>query len=238
MKKMVMAAGVMGMLVTSTVGAQISFLEAGHGDIGVAYEGGSFAPHWHIGAGAVVNGMTLDSEEEFEPESLIVLVKNVPVPRPAAAAYDPIGIGAGERFWRLPMSGAGDEPELGIATEELFFEDWLGQISFTLVDFSGPGQFSLYRVNAGTPVFFMATSDGLSADDRVQIMAEAHSHYTWAFTAPGYYELTLLVEGLHAVDGVIRAEARFGFYVVPEPRVVMLFGMGIVLWAWKARRRF
>jgi len=56
----------------------------------------------------------------------------------------------------------------------------------------GPGQFSIYQTNSsGVPVVWVATSDGLTANDLVYLPAGGHVHYNWAFTAPGVYEVDI-----------------------------------------------
>lgn len=220
------------------VSAQL-FYTQGHGDIGVGYEAGELHPHWHLGPGAVVNGSPLVVDEEYEPGDLIAVVPNLPSARPAGSEYDILGVSAGANIWVLPQTGAIDRPDLGLATEELEFDDWTTQIRFELTGFSGPGDFTLFRMVAGSPVFYMATSDGINPSQDFRLLSPGgHQHYNWVFTAPGTYDITLTISGTHAVDGFKSATETFTFNVVPEPSTFALIGLSLfALAVLRGRRR-
>lgn len=202
---------------------------SGHGDLGVGYEFGELHPHWHLGPGAVVGGAPLDVDAEYEPADLIALVPNPPSARPSGVEYDIIGVSAGADTWVLPQTGAVGRPDLGLATEELDFADWTTQIRFELTAFAGPGDFTLYRMVSGSPVFYMATSDGVSSSDFRLLSPGGHQHYNWVFTDPGVYDLTLTISGTHAVDGFKTATETFTFNVIPEPSTYALAALGLVV---------
>ena len=88
---------------------------------------------------------------------------------------------------------ATNDPELlflGIGSEEIDPTTFDGDITLTLKGVSGPGEFSLYSIDAfGAPVVEMATSDGITAADAVTVLAGSHAHYNFAFTAIGRYAI-------------------------------------------------
>lgn len=211
----------------------------GHGDIGIAYEGGAFEPHWHLHAGAVVDGTPLGADDEFEPDALVALVPGPSIARPAGATWDFLGAAAGDPIWFLPQSADPGKPFLGIASEELNPTDWTS-LTLSLVGISGPagGHFSLWQSGLFGPEVKFATSDGITGADSFSLIVGGHDHYNWGFTKPGDYELTLRWEGLHVTDGTISAEGAFGFTVVPEPGAyAAVFGALALGGAWLQRRR-
>ena len=209
---------------------------SGHGDIGVGYEGGELHGHWHI-EGGVVDG-TPRPDEEFEPDALWLVVPDVPQTqaiRNANSAWDPIGVGAGQPFWRLSSSSQSGVPYMGWATEELEVSEWTGDISFTLTGLVGPGDISVYYFPDGDLTFLWASSDGLG--DSFGIEPGFHEHFNVAFTAPGIYEVEITFSGTHVTDGVVSSTETFTFQVVPEPTSALLVAAGAAGLAVLRRRR-
>lgn len=213
---------------------------SGHGDIGVGYEdeGGGFAlhPHWHI-EGGTVDG-TPRADEEFEPADLWLIVPDSPstqATRNANASWAPIGVAAGESYWRLSTTSQTGVPYLGWATEELDPADWVGEISFTLTGLTAPGDISVYYFPDGDLTFLWASSDGLG--DSFGLEAGVHEHYNVAFSAPGLYEVALTISGTHVTDGFVSSTETFTFQIVPEPSSALLIATGLGLLAMRRSRR-
>ena len=137
-------------------------------------------------------------------------------PRPASSTWDFVGVAAGEPFYRLP---AGQNPRLlylGFGAEQATlnaFQTWnpgdpgrnvntsQKWVQVRLNAVRGPGQFSIYSVVSGTPRVWMATSDGIAPSntaDSLYILEGGHTHYNFAFTARGDYEIDI---GIHAIQG-------------------------------------
>jgi len=201
---------------------------AGHGDIGIAYDGG-LEPHVHIHDGSIVDGSPVNNPPggvEFAPDEVLIFVSNPSAARPAGAQWDYIGVSAGSPIWFLPQTEDPAKPWLGIASEELDPLDWTGPLTLTLNAVAGPagGAFSLYDVDGfGVPTAHMATSDGITGADALSLTAGGHSHFNFSFTQPGLYDVTFTVTGTHAVDGPQSATATYSFGVtVPEPSAALL----------------
>lgn len=214
-----------------------SIYTSGHGDLGIAYDGG-LELHHHIHDGSVVDGVAVNNPpdgEEFVPADLIVTVANPSAPRQAGAAFDFIGVITGQPVWTLPEIQDGSRPFYGIGSEELNPLDWTGNLTLTLLSMNAPvgGHFSLWQDDGGGGAdVFMATSNGISGLDAYSFTAGDHAHFNWAFTLPGLYELEFQVTGTHVGDGAQSDTAFFSFQVAPEPSraLFLMLGMtGVVL---------
>jgi len=202
-------------------------------------------PHVHA-EGAVIDGSPV-ADAEFEPGEITVVVPQSTFDfvstnggRPAGAAWDPIGVGAGAGYWFLPQSNSGPAgaatlgaPFAGVGTEELTPGDWSSPITIALDAVSGPGEFSMW-LDGFSPSFVFAAADGIDGSDAFSVAAGGHEHYNWGFTAPGVYDVTVTVSGTHALDGFKEASATYQFQVVPEPSTAML---GLVAGVALLRRR-
>lgn len=221
-----------------------SYYSQGHGDIGLAYEDGVFAPHWHIGAGSIVNGSPLDVEGEYEPEDLIAVVGTTRGSASGSANY--LGVSTGTSVYVAGSSGW--QPNLGFGAEELDAADWSSPITVTLTSWTLPsgGDFALYTTNSSgetTVDVFLSTYDPATAnvngigENMFQLLPGSHNHFAYGFTAPGYYELTFEFSATHATDGIVTGSGTYGFEVIPEPStyaLVALAGVGLV---WTSRKR-
>ena len=59
----------------------------------------------------------------------------------------------------------------------------------------GPGQLTGYLTETfGQPKVYVDSADGLDSADTVTLPADAHTHMSWTFSAPGIYQLTLEAE--------------------------------------------
>jgi surface-anchored protein len=207
-------------------------LTQGHVDLGIGYEDGALHPHVHDETG----------EMEYAPdEAVLVLGSNTLTTAPGTGSFSFLGP-AGSPVWILPASQAPDRIFLGIGAEEIetgVFRD--DRISLDFVGLEGPGNFAAYSVNGfGTATVVWNSADGFDGADRVLVLAGGHSHYNFAFTAPGEYTVSLRASGVLA-DGVTSVDsgiANFRFAVVPEPATVALSVLGmLVLAAGTVRKR-
>jgi len=225
------------LVISSSAQAAVLWTE-GHGDIGVGYEGGELHPHWHV-EGGTVDG-TPRPDEEFNPADLNLVVPNIPnakTTRNASPSWAPIGVGAGETYWRLSTNPLPGVPYMGWATEELLNLDWTGPITFALTGLVAPGNISVYYFPDGDLTFLWASSNGISGADSFDLETGVHQHFNIAFSAPGLYEVEVTISGTHAMDGLKTATQTFGFSVVPEPSSALLFVAGLGFLAARRVRR-
>lgn len=219
-----------------TVQLEGAKLSTGHGDIGIGYKGAAFNPHWHIGPGAIVDGLEQDSVAEYESSVLIVEVGSTHIAPIGLQGL--IGIEDGTEVW--VMGSAAHQPYIGFSAEELAPEDWTGDVMVTLSNWRTPsnGQFALYTTNhSGAAVVdaVFSTFDIAQTvlDNRFPLWPGAHFHFEFAFTKVGYYELSFTWQGVHTTDGLITATESFVFHVIPEPSttglIILAATAGIVL---------
>ena len=186
---------------------------AGHGDLGIAYEDGELEPPWHLGEDN--ESVTLDGVagalgpdgEEYSAADIT----------PVTTLTQNIG---GSFYYVFPVAEVPSVPFIGFGTEELSPSDWLGDIVLTLTGVSGPGDFSLFSVDAlGATSTLMSSADGVTSSDSIPLQPDDHAHHLWAFSTAGDYDLTFQVDGNHSSDGAQTASATYGFTAlapVPE----------------------
>jgi len=186
-------------------------LTSDHVDIGIAFEGGAFDLHIH----------DEETDTEFAPnEALLYVNAHARTPRPADAAFDFIGVGAGVQIWQLPHSPPNPEVLLlGLGTEEIApgtFDD--GQIKVQLKSMTAPtgGVFSLFRSTIGGPEVFMATADGISATDMITLLEDGHEDLNWVFTRRGRYEITFEASGVIGGQTFSSGDVTY-FFDVDQP---------------------
>lgn len=210
---------------------------AGHADIGLG-DGPNLELHLHAHAGAVINGLPISADTEYSPADSLIRVPQSTYnyivsqggrnPNPA---WNPIGVAAGEPYWFLPFSNSGlggaaalGAPFLGIGAEDVdlgVFDAntlWLRLIGMSG---SGPAAGGHFAAWIPGPTFYMATSDGISAADEIEVSVGGHDHYAFGFTKPGIYQLTFEARGTIGGDPVTDV-ATFTFEVVPEPTSLAL----------------
>jgi surface-anchored protein len=155
-----------------------------------------------------VNGSWVGSTEDKDNnvryaagEVNLVAIPAARTGRPAGLDF--IGVPAGADVWLLPQNfttstlylGANSEATTPGALASYFESDprigatapWI-RVQVTGV--RGPGQFSMWQAGFfGDVTTWVSTADGLSAADAFFLSEGAHTHYNWAFTARGYYEV-------------------------------------------------
>ncbi len=209
--------------------ATAALFTAGHGDFAVGLHEGEFEFGYHLGEGAdiaTVDGVIVD-DEEYEADGLQVRVnQSVVVP----VGTDPAllsGTGATEGSTLYLISQDSDgvgSVILGLGTEEL--EQPAGvtwtEVSYTLNDSTGPGQFSLYFNDGGTFEFGISEAE---ATNTFTFPAGGHEERNWAFTETGTYVLDFTASATRT-DGAgsvsYTADSSFTFVVVPEPSSTLL----------------
>jgi surface-anchored protein len=205
--------------------------EEDHGDDGDAEEPAVFEFHVHAHASeSSVNGSILSADAEFEPGNATIGVPNATrITAQNNSFYNTAtGTSAGDDLWVLPFSETSGVPYLGIATEELVstehpISDW-SDVTFTLNSVThaqGNGVFSLYETSASGTSFHFSSASGASVSNQLIVAADAHTHWYYAFSEAGDYEINLTASVLH--DGATLSDtATFAFNVVPEPSTYAL----------------
>jgi surface-anchored protein len=239
--KITLFAAILAAFTLTPVSAQVLWT-SGHGDIGIGYVAGALEPHWHLGEAnetVVLDGSPQNDPAgfEYEPDQILAQTALSGL-RPVAIQWSPIGVAGGATYYLFPESENVNTPYIGFGAEELDPLDWTGNITLTLTAMSGPGGgvFSLYQVDLGDPTFFMSTNDGISGADAITIVPGSHTHYNFAFTEQGQYDLTFEISGTHGVDGAKTASATYSFNVIPEPSTYALLMLGMAGVAWLRRR--
>lgn len=131
-----------------------------------------------------------DRGKEYDADEIIFRVRNVgKIQVPADPNFAFLGA-AGSDLWVLPQDEDEELIYLGIGTEEVpegVMED--DEVTLTLLDVDGPGDFFFYIVDSfGVPtVVFDSTS---ALPQSFVLPVDAHIHGNWAFTAKGDYTIT------------------------------------------------
>lgn len=221
--------------------AEIVEYSGGHGDVGLAFEGGELELHYHFGEGAILDGSELLTDAEFAPSEAYVRVPDS-ARQTVGAAVSFLGVGAGDDIWRLPAQNPGTNaiPYLGLAADELSVVDF-STASYRLTGFSGPGNFALWNSDGvGGTTVFMQSLDGIDGTDVYDLTVGGHDHANWGFTAEGVYDITITAFA-DGDAGSFSDVGTFRFVVgsataVPEPGAFLALGVlasGVVV----ARRR-
>ncbi len=174
------------------------FIDSGHYDLAVNYLSES---GWHPYV------FDFEGKAELEPWRVVLQVteaseRNIP----ASAAFSFLGE-AGDPFWVIPEVIETDEIDtrlwLGLGSPLLqrgIFAGGFGgsgsrgRITLRLVEVSGTGpdnggEVFLYSMQPG-PVIHFSSSEQAGGEGVLELVGGGHTHYNWAFTAPGLYRVT------------------------------------------------
>ena len=211
-------------------------ITGGHWDLEVAYEDGTWDPHWHrhdtdneLELGDVVMTGVFDGDAGG-----FLAGVDAATPRPAGSQWDFTGAAGGGDLFIFPAGDPQPElPYLGNAAEEVDLGVFVGDV-LTLT-FEGlqsapaGGDYSLYGFAGGGPrAFFSSEGDAATfAANTLQLNAGSHQHYNWAFTEPGVYELAFSASGTLQDDNSFTDSGTFvaTFNVVPEPAGLSLLAL-------------
>ncbi len=194
-------------------------LREGHIDLLLLYEE-SEGLHMALAAGEHNHGGSHQHGDEHIHEHLELDRAKI-VAGPRAVQIIPQGqawafLGEADRFFYvLPQSSVDGVPFLGLNSEELEASQFASEPVLTLTNVEGPGDFFLYQVDAfGQPVVFMNSAD--AGPDTYTLPLGTHVHLNWAFSEPGEYKLTF----------VVNATMTGGIPVTSEPQVLSIHIVG------------
>lgn len=176
------------------------------------------------------------------PQAMLVLGANTKRTRTSTDGFGFIGVNPGENYWRMPQGQVAQVLFLGLAaygvssgsidtydptTESAGRVTTIGPwVRFQLHQVTGPGLISTWQTAVGGPKVFFNSTDGLSATDSLWLLAGGHSHFNWAFTQTGCYDLQVrsnvfLNDGNSATLGALTPgdvyPVHFGIEVDPAP---------------------
>lgn len=221
------------LLLAQTAAAE-KILRSGHVDIEVGYEDGQ----WHLGL------HDEETDTEFEADEAVLFVKNKSiVKRPAGGGFDFIGVGANQPLWLIPEVLNPELLQLGFTAEGTStadFDPWEPNdprrpetarwIEWMLVDFDGPGDFSVFQNTGGDPLVWMSTFSNPNPNVFYSLVAFGHQDLNFAFTMPGEYKVTLRTRGLLSETGAFSESHpvtyTFRVQAVPEPSALISASVG------------
>ena len=176
---------------------EISLLKSGEVDIELEYDNEDFELIY----------LKEETGEEFLPsEAALFASKNAWQKIPENELFSFLG-GEGDLVAILPQEENEDLLFLGLASDELEGGVFAGDsVNIQLSSVRGPGDFHLYSVDAlSVPSILLSSRD--SAKQEYVFGVGKHSHYNWAFSRPGYYEIDLIISGsLQGSDTVVTSD--------------------------------
>jgi surface-anchored protein len=160
------------------------------------------------------------------------------ITRPAGAAFDFLGVAAGQPVWVLPQTQNPNLLFLGSASEDVepgTFPEYevsdprinaTGEfIEIRVLAVRGPGTFAVWDNDVfGRPRVFVTTADGVNAPgtptDTLYSAVPGHDHFNWGFSAPGTYEVdaqAVAYTGPGGTEPIFSEPATFTFQVDTPP---------------------
>ncbi len=173
-----------------------------------------------------------DDEMEYSPgASVISADSNSRGTVPEAETFRFLGE-PGQTVYILPQEEVEGLPYPGIATDEIPAGLLQGDsVSLRLAGVQGPGEFSLFQVDAfGEPTVYFNSRDGIDDADVMMIPTGTHAHHNWAFSEPGIYQVFLQVSGILSGDGstVESQIIRFNFHISDEAENELVLGVRVL----------
>jgi surface-anchored protein len=166
---------------------QVNVFDHGEIDIEVVYESGA----WEIAL--------LDEANMAEHESDEAALHAGPATWskvPTDPAFSFLG-SPGDTIFVLPQAEDPNLLFLGIAGDEIPTGVFQNEtVNLNLAAVQGPGDVFLYSTDAfGAPTKYFDSADGITGSDTFPIAVGGHSHQNWAFSAPGYYRVSVNASG-------------------------------------------
>jgi len=122
---------------------------------------------------------------------------------PSAPAFAFLGVAPGADVWVIPQSYQPGVLWAGWTTQTLPADAGVVAATVTLEGLRGPGALELYASDVEGPVRLLSsTTPGLGT---LALPVNSHAHGTWAFTAPGTYQLDVSADATLAGGQVLRA---------------------------------
>ncbi len=174
----------------------------------------------------VVHDVVNDVEYEPADTALLHARPGTATTRPAGAAFDFIGVPAGQAIWVVPQNEVPGLLYLALASEDIAAADVEpDEVRFRLKAVDGPGAFSVWEVDGlGVPTAFFSTADGVTAGDEF-VSLLGHSHLNFGFTARGLYAVTLQAfTTTTGGDPLVSEEFTVYFAVDPQNAVPVVSG--------------
>ncbi|QEF99255.1 FG-GAP repeat protein [Stieleria maiorica] len=157
------------------------------------------------GAAEVIPGGEISSDAIYTYADSNALVE-----RPDDAAYDFVGVDAGQSLYVLPSSQVPGVPFLGFTNGDIpsgLFASYVPDdprvtsstprpyLRYEMTDMrsSSGGEFSLWSTPSSGPRVYMTTSDGISSED--VLWSSGHLHRNLGFSKPGTYEVDVFISG-------------------------------------------
>lgn len=190
---------------------EVNALKKGEADIEVAFENGALEFHIH------------EEITDVEHAPGHVALQAGPATWqtvPQSADFNFLGQ-SGSPLFVLPQEETEGILALGLVAEidsGVFANDILG---IHLVKVEGPGSAFYYEVDGfGKPTVWLNSADGIDPTDSIPATVGSHVHRNWAFTAPGFYQITLQAEGTLATGGKISSETEVFIFEVLPPTII------------------
>jgi surface-anchored protein len=174
----------------------------------------------------VVHDVVNDVEYEPADTALLHARPGTATTRPAGAAFDFIGVPAGQPIWVVPQNEQAGLLYLALASEDIDGADVEpNEVRFRLKSVDGPGFFSVWEVDGfGNPTAYFTSADGVTTGDEF-VSLLGHSHMNFGFTARGLYAVTLQAFATAAGgDPLVSEEFTVYFAVDPQNAAPVVSG--------------
>lgn len=191
-----------------------------------AQEGPTFLTHQHIDVliryePEATNKLVLtvrDSSAHVSYATNEVVIQAAPSSELVLPAGTPFG-NEGDPIWVLPQSQDPGLPYIGFSADAVPSGLFDGPLRYRLIHVEGPGAFFAWQAGIGALNVQMNTTDGIDANDQIELLAGGHAHYNLGFNAPGMYCVNLQAEGrrLGVATNDYSLPTPITFYLEPLP---------------------